>query len=113
MRKELGLEITLSPEDRHWLKVCDRLELLLWCMDQFNLGNRHVWPMIELLEAAFNENMAALPEPVREFLCRHCKSGTEYDDQPKYYFTPLWRRTSDTGFWQGQVNDNLLPEKKS
>jgi acyl carrier protein len=36
----LPREDALSPEDHAKVKVCDRLELLLWCKEQILMGNR-------------------------------------------------------------------------
>lgn len=30
----------LTPAERAWLRVCDGLELLFWCSDQMELGNK-------------------------------------------------------------------------
>lgn len=97
-RDECGLSISLTDAEAEWLKVCDRLELLLWCYDQQQLGNLHVRPMMLLLEDAFRSNWDMLPAEIRTFL------GDE-----RFSCAKLWRRTPDTGFWRDQVNDNLLP----
>lgn len=93
---------TLTTAEAEWLKICDRLELLLWTYDQQQLGNLHTQPMMLLLEDAFRRNWDVLPAEVRTFL------GNE-----QFSCAKLWRRTPDTGFWQEQVNDNLVPRRKS
>jgi hypothetical protein len=39
---QLGLSPDLQPEEQHWLKAMDVLELWLWCREEEALGNRNV-----------------------------------------------------------------------
>jgi 5'-deoxynucleotidase YfbR-like HD superfamily hydrolase len=36
---------TLTAEELNWLKAVDRLELVLWCRDQIEMGNTHAAPV--------------------------------------------------------------------
>jgi 5'-deoxynucleotidase YfbR-like HD superfamily hydrolase len=56
-------EENLSPEDLAKLKACDRLELYIWCKEQWMMGNRFVADCMLALETYFTEN--PLPQPAK------------------------------------------------
>lgn len=63
---EVGIpcETDLSPDDFAKLKACDRLELYIWCKEQWMLGNRYVADCMKALEDYFSKN--PLPQPAKE-----------------------------------------------
>ena len=42
-----GLAQDLTRQEYHLLKWCDMMELVLWCMEEVELGNRTIFPIIE------------------------------------------------------------------
>lgn len=72
-----GYNVDLTPAEQKLLKVIDKMELLLWCHDQKNMGNKNVGRMQDRLEAWFEKN--PIPKPCEEFL---------------NYFR--WQRTTET-----------------
>lgn len=73
----LGELQNLTEEEQAWLFYTDKLELFLWCQDQWALGNSNVKQMICLLERRFDEEKA--PKVIQDFAKQYC-----------------WRRTNDT-----------------
>jgi 5'-deoxynucleotidase YfbR-like HD superfamily hydrolase len=61
-------EMDLSPEDFSWLKSIDRLELYLWCHEQYGMGNRNVLPWIRSLKAILIDAEKTPQDPVRELV---------------------------------------------
>lgn len=48
-------EDSLSATDLEKLKTCDRLELYIWCQEQYHMGNENVWDCGSRLEQYFDE----------------------------------------------------------
>lgn len=57
----------LTPEEANWLLAVDKLELWMWCQDQFFFGNLHIDAMRISLMHWFEAYGHQLPEPVLEF----------------------------------------------
>lgn len=62
-----GVE-SLTVEEAHWLRAIDALELMLWCMDQEALGNRHVYTFADTLKVYFGRLSGTIPAPVQEVI---------------------------------------------
>lgn len=58
----------LSEEEQRWLKAIDKLELLLWCHDELNMGNDNVNPMLTHTQEWFTDNKETVPYTVRSFV---------------------------------------------
>jgi 5'-deoxynucleotidase YfbR-like HD superfamily hydrolase len=63
---EIDLGHSLTHKDYVWLKAVDRVELLLWCLDQEALGNRHVVRVHENIERCLKG--MTLPQEMIDFL---------------------------------------------
>jgi len=63
----LDLYQGLSDEDRIWLKACDCLELEIWAVEQLDLGNNRVMPVIAKLGQYFDSGDVPLPKEITEF----------------------------------------------
>lgn len=59
---------SLDPEEASWLQALDRIELLLWCHDQINTGNRAVGVMMRDVQNGLSAKWATMPAPCRQFL---------------------------------------------
>lgn len=58
----------ITIQELQWLKAVDALELLMWCLDQVNLGNRMVSGWGQSLREYFEPTDKFIPEPVRHFV---------------------------------------------
>lgn len=63
-----GLSVSLTDEELSWLRAVDRIELLLWCLDQQKLGNHHIDTFVVHLNRYFDENMDDMPQQCQDFL---------------------------------------------
>jgi len=59
----------LLPSELSWLRALDVLELAMWCLDQLDMGNKNVMPVLERCHDALLE--IQVPEELNYFL----KSG--------------------------------------
>jgi 5'-deoxynucleotidase YfbR-like HD superfamily hydrolase len=41
-----GTHVTLTAEEQHLLKWCDMAELVAWCFEEFEMGNKRLLPVI-------------------------------------------------------------------
>lgn len=74
-----GFYIELTPRETDWLKAVDRLELLLWALDQVAIGNKNVTGMIENLHDYFSRERNSIPTPVLQVIASYFwKRGEEY-----------------------------------
>lgn len=67
--RKLGLDVSLTPEERLWLHGLDRVELLLWTKEQVAMGNSNVCTMLAALAVWFQKH--ELPLPLKEFVEQH------------------------------------------
>ena len=65
---DYGLSVDLSEHEQKWLKALDKLEFFLWCHDEINAGNDHVYKALVSATKWFEDNQSKLPRPVRNFL---------------------------------------------
>jgi len=65
---QLNVDINLSEEKYFFLKCCDKLELLLFCMDERELGSKRLNHIIENLMVWFGERNDDLPIQIVDFL---------------------------------------------
>lgn len=56
----------LLPSELAWLRGLDLLELAMWCLDQLDMGNKNVMPVLDRCHDAIQEQ--EMPEEIREFL---------------------------------------------
>lgn len=77
--KAAGLEQTLSPEERLWLRAVDRIELLLWAKEQLAMGNLNANAIIGNLASWFKRT--AIPVQCKNFVENH-KWGRTPDELP-------------------------------
>jgi len=73
-----GEPLVLSDDDLRWLRALDAVELLLWCHDEENMGNRNVLVMKRDVQNGLSIHWHDLPVEVQEFM--------------RYY---QWKRTDD------------------
>lgn len=64
----LGARVELTDEEAVWAKAVDCLELLLWCEDQLNMGNRHVVNCHHGLMLWFLNEARNLPSAIISFV---------------------------------------------
>lgn len=62
---QLPSEHKLDPEDYEKLKAADRLEFLLWCLDELRMGNQEVSEALREVQLYLSSNR--LPAPAQEF----------------------------------------------
>lgn len=58
----------LTGEEKKHLLLCDRLELMLWCLEQMAFGNMHIINIARVLEGWFVAQKDTLPRIVLEIL---------------------------------------------
>jgi 5'-deoxynucleotidase YfbR-like HD superfamily hydrolase len=71
---DLGEWWGLTPEEKAWLFYTDKLDLFLWCQDQWAAGNSNVRNMISLLDHRFEEE--DVPRPILDFVQSYCWERT-------------------------------------
>lgn len=59
---------SLTEQEALWLRWCDRLELMLWCLEQLAWGNQHIVNIARVLEKWFADQQHTLPLSIRELL---------------------------------------------
>jgi len=65
---EDGLLENLSKDEGCWLQALDRIELWLWCHDQYAMGNLHIVQFILHLDRWFRENQVFIPDPCHDLI---------------------------------------------
>jgi len=92
----------LSPEHRDVLKALDRLELWLWCLEQYRMGNQQTEEIRLRIEAGWLKK--PLPHDMQEFVecvrwvwARMPEDADEADKWIKDHFNP-------------EENDDFAPE---
>ncbi len=74
----LDLSPKLNHEEEHWLNVIDKLELLLWTLDQDAMGNLHCCNVEKGMRDWFRSHLDTLPKTVQDFMSQHeWKRGDE------------------------------------
>lgn len=63
--QRLGLDEQLTPEDVSWLQGVDKLELLMWSLEQQALGNRYAVKVESNLRSWYNIKADTLPAAIR------------------------------------------------
>ena len=73
LQKLLGTdhELNLSEEDATWLGAVDKLDLLLYCMDQRSLGNRWMAHIEKRLRQWFARNAEWIPAEVANVVANY------------------------------------------
>ena len=61
----LQIKIKLTPEEKNWLKSVDKLEYLMSCIDEAELGNTRVLPLIDKYRQWFKDT-PDIPKPVKD-----------------------------------------------
>lgn len=79
----INFDLSLSTEDRKWLKACDMLEFWLWSIDQEALGNQNANEGRTNAIYWFNAHRDDVPNIIQDFM-------THYN----------WCRTSDRNGWK-------------
>jgi hypothetical protein len=71
---QLPSEFDLPPDEFAMLKACDRLEFMMWCLDQGAMGNRHAEEgLIEIIKYL---DTLKLPEPADQLYALLKTDGT-------------------------------------
>lgn len=63
VQEVLGTDICLDEEEQNWFRAADALDLLLWCREQQEMGNRNVDRIHEHVLGHL-ENDSSVPEPL-------------------------------------------------
>ena len=71
-------EADLEADEFIWLKAIDRLELLLWCHDQWNMGNKNVKEWITRLDKTLRSDIT--PMNIQLFLQNYQWRRTENNE---------------------------------
>ena len=64
VQMEIHTQDHLTGEDEAWLRAADRLELVMWCMEQMNIGNKNVARINSNLRKWFKDNEPYVPDPI-------------------------------------------------
>lgn len=91
VERALGImQMTLTPEEKTWLKAIDILEFVMYCSDELAMGNRHIEVSLRNARAILSGDW--VPRALREF-------AESYE----------WRRTSD--LIEGDTMEALTDEQ--
>lgn len=71
--RELGINVTLDPHEKLWLKAADMLELVLFCEHAEKLGNQYATE-IKQRGLTYLYDMRPLPVEIAEYLATRRKA---------------------------------------
>ena len=81
--QELGIEIELTEDEKHWLHTADTLDLFLFCRDQVLLGNKNMFEVAHNCLTIF-DSTNSVPEELVDLIL-------EIEDDLRNLGMPEWR----------------------
>lgn len=77
--EQLGIDYHLTDEEKHILKLCDLLELLLFCVEEIFMGNKNMIPIAHKLIKVMDE----MKMPSKEFNMYYTLISGKFQDASK------------------------------